>query len=643
MAGRIPQPFIDDLLDRVDIVDVVGSRVDLRKSGKNHSACCPFHDEKTPSFTVSPEKQFYYCFGCGAGGNAIGFVMDFDRVEFPEAVERLARNAGLEVPREAGRDDGASQKRKTLQEILQKADRFYREQLRQHAQAKDAIEYLKQRGLSGEIARDFGIGYAPPGWDNLLQTLGTDDTSLSLLKESGMLVDRKEENKLYDRFRHRIMFPIRDARGRTIGFGGRVLGDDKPKYLNSPETPLFHKGRELYGLYEANRALRDIPALLVVEGYMDVVALAQHGIHNAVATLGTAATSDHLDKLFRYSPEVIFCFDGDNAGRNAARRALETTLPAMQDGRTVRFLFLPEGEDPDTLVRKTGRDDFNHLIRRAQPISDFLFNALSEELDMDTLDGKARLSKLAAPMINQIPEGVFKELMLKTLSSHTGVDPDTLKTIIKPKQPDIPPDWEQQVPPDYGNNEYGDSYDNYSEPTGRTADQRPAKKVKLPAERTLVALICNHPSLGQNLSKSDFDTLRSLKHDDLTLFADLAELLNQNPGYTLNHILGYWRGVYGQDQAELLAEIAATDLLQPVKNGTRNNEQEFLDTLAKLHRQAIERMPALALFETLSQQDSINDHELKCFNNAWLQLSGKPLDEATQRLLNQIRSKPRQP
>ena len=338
MAGRIPQSFIDDLLDRADIVDVVGSRMDLRKSGKNHSACCPFHDEKTPSFTVSAEKQFYYCFGCGAGGNAIGFVMDFDRIDFPEAVERLARHLGLEVPREAARDDGMSQKRKTLQDILQKVDRYYRDQLRQHPQAKSAIEYLKNRGLSGEIARDFGMGYAPPGWDNLLLALGKDDTALALLKEGGMLVDREEENKLYDRFRHRIMFPIRDVRGRTIGFGGRVLDDSKPKYLNSPETPLFHKGRELYGLYEANQKLRDIPNLVVVEGYMDVVALAQHNIHNAVATLGTAATPEHLDKLFRYTAEVVFCFDGDNAGRKAARRALETTLPAMLDGQLALFL-----------------------------------------------------------------------------------------------------------------------------------------------------------------------------------------------------------------------------------------------------------------------------------------------------------------
>ena len=656
MTGRIPQSFIDDLLDRADIVDVVGSRVDLRKSGKNHSACCPFHDEKTPSFTVSSEKQFYYCFGCGAGGNAIGFVMDFDRVAFPEAVEKLAQNLGLEVPREAGRDDGFSQKRKALQDIVQKADSYYRTQLREHPQSKVAVDYLKQRGLTGKIAQIFGIGYAPPGWDNLLLKLGTDDTAIEQLKETGMLVDREEDNKRYDRFRHRIMFPIRDVRGRTIGFGGRVLGDDKPKYLNSPETPLFHKGRELYGLYEANQALRDIPNLVVVEGYMDVVALAQHNIHNAVATLGTAATAEHLDKLFRYTSEVVFSFDGDSAGRKAARRALETTLPNMLDGRTVRFLFLPEGEDPDTLVRKIGSDDFNNLIRGAQPISDFLFDALSEDLDMTTLDGKARLSKLAAPMINQIPEGVFKELMLKTLAEKTGVDPDTLKGFIKPVETpaanDVPPEWAEQAPgyydEGYDDGHYGNGQNaNYGQsdlhqPVNRNAYQRPTKRIKLPTEHALIALVCNHPHLFHLVTDDDLETLRVLEHEDLDLFIDLIDLLKEHPDYTVNHILGYWRGMRDQSQAELLAEIAATDLLHPVKNSSRNNEQEFRDILSKLKKRAIDQMPPQVLFETLATRENIDSHELKCFNKAWLTLPESERTEATQALFNQILGKPRQ-
>jgi len=653
MAGRIPQSFIDDVLDRADIVDIVGSRVDLRKSGKNHSACCPFHEEKTPSFTVNADKQFYYCFGCGAGGNAVGFVMDFDRVDFPEAIERLAKHLGLEVPREAQRDDGISQKRKQLQEILQQSDRYYREQLRQHPRANSAVDYLKQRGLSGQIAQVFGIGYAPPGWDNLLLKLGEDDSSVGLLKEAGMLVDREEENKLYDRFRNRIMFPIRDVRGRTIGFGGRVLGDDKPKYLNSPETPLFHKGKELYGLYEANQALRDITTLIVVEGYMDVVALAQHEIHNAVATLGTAATTEHLDKLFRYTSEVVFCFDGDNAGRKAARRALETTLPAMLDGRTVRFLFLPDGEDPDTLVREIGTADFNNLVRGALPISDFLFDSLSEELDMSTLDGKARLSKLAAPMVNQIPGGVFKELMHKSLSERTGVDPETLKGFIKPEEPAIEQpstNWPDQIPPEFDtpesypegefeNRQFEDQP--FEQPTERNRRQQPAKRVKLPSERTLIALVCNHPYLSQLISEDDLVTLKSLEHDDLDIFTNLILLLKEHPEFTFIHVLGHWRGIYNQSQAELLAEIAATDLLQPVKNSTRNNEKEFTDTLARLKKRAIEQMTPQVLLETLAAKESIDSHELKCFNKAWLQLSQQPRNEETQSLLNQILAKPR--
>ena len=311
MAGLIPQTFIDDLLDRVDIVDVVNTRVQLKKAGKNYKACCPFHEEKSPSFTVAQDKQFYYCFGCGVGGNALGFVMEFDRLDFLPAVEMLAKNAGLEIPREAAPDRAVSKQKDSLYSMLTEADRFFRQQLRANKAAGSAVDYLKGRGLSGKIAAQFGVGYAPPGWDNLLKASGTDPQKIKLLDESGMIIVKPEEKKQYDRFRHRIMFPIRDQRGRTIGFGGRVLDDSTPKYLNSPETPVFHKGRELYGLYEARQALKEIPHLIMVEGYMDVIALAQYGIHNAVATLGTALTESHLQKLFRYTSELVFCFDGD--------------------------------------------------------------------------------------------------------------------------------------------------------------------------------------------------------------------------------------------------------------------------------------------------------------------------------------------
>ncbi|MEK9927574.1 MAG: DNA primase, partial [Halieaceae bacterium] len=431
--ARIPEKFIDDLLDRVDIVEVIDRRVKLRKSGKNFSACCPFHDEKTPSFSVNPEKQFYYCFGCGAGGNAIGFVMDYERMEFPEAVESLAQTCGLEVPREEVKpgEKPAQDSNRPLLEQLEQAARFYEHGLRRHEQASRAVTYLKGRGLTGEIAKQFRIGFAPPGWDNLLTTLGTQDSQQKLLMTGGMLV-KNDKDRVYDRFRDRIMFPILDARGRVIAFGGRVLGDDKPKYLNSPETPVFQKSRELYGLYQARKAERSLDRIVVVEGYMDVIALAQFGITYAVATLGTATSEAHLERLFRHVPEVVFCFDGDEAGRRAAFRALESTLPAMEDGRQARFLFLPEGEDPDTVVRDKGREHLEHLFDTATPLETFLFDQLAQGIDTSTLDGKARFSKMAAPFLHQLPEGVFKTLMYQDLAERTGIDIDSLKRLQTP-------------------------------------------------------------------------------------------------------------------------------------------------------------------------------------------------------------------
>lgn len=656
MAGRIPQSFIDDVLDRADIVDIVGGRIDLRKSGKNHSACCPFHDEKTPSFTVSQDKQFFYCFGCGAGGNAIGFVIDFDRVSFPEAVETLAKHVGLEVPREASQDDGANQYRKTLYSITEKADHFYRSSLRNHPNAHEAVSYLKARTLNGETARNFGIGYAPPGWDNLLQNLGKTDQDIQHLKDAGLLIDREEEGKRYDRFRHRIMFPIRDVRGRTIGFGGRVLGDDKPKYLNSPETSLFHKGRELYGLYEANRKLRDIHNLLVVEGYMDVAALSQHGIHNAVATLGTAATSEHLDKLFRYTSEVVFCFDGDDAGRKAARRALETSLPVMLDGRSAKFLFLPDGEDPDSLVQDIGCDQFTQLIKTATPISDYLFESLSQDLDTESLDGRARLSKLAAPLINRMPQGVFKTLMLKTLSQRTGLDTETLTNLIKPIEPPQTSIQDQEPPQGYDQGEYPEYYSDANRPTKgnqfhdeslprkREAIGRPQKRMKMPPAQTLIALLANHPQLASLIT--DLDALKALQTDEieiegLEILIPLVDLIRKNPSYTLNHILGYWRGIHDIEQAEQLTEIAATDLLRPVADSNRDNEKELLDILNKLLRHSTANMSPLELFHHLAEKETIDDQDLKTLNHAWLGLPDDLRNEETKALFNQIVKKPR--
>jgi len=418
MAGRIPPEFIDRLLARVDIVDVVDRRVPLKKAGSEFQALCPFHSEKTPSFTVSPQKQFYHCFGCGAHGTAIGFVMDFDHLSFPEAVELLAQDAGLEMPASGARESGPDTA--PLYDILARASHFFVNQLRNHPEAHKAVAYLKERGLTGEIAKDFAIGYAPPGWDLLLQHFGPAPQTVERLKLAG-LTSQGENGKVYDRFRDRIIFPIRDGRGRVTGFGGRVLGDDKPKYLNSPETPVFHKGRELYGLYEARKALRDIPILLVVEGYMDVVALAQFGLRNVVATLGTATTSEHLTRLFRVTPRVVFCFDGDRAGEDAAWKAMNTALPVLDGSREIRFLFLPTGEDPDSMVRQEGPAAFQRRIEQATPFSEFFFDGLKKQVDFTQhIDGKARLANAAQPLIEKTPHGPFRELMQQHLTEIAG-------------------------------------------------------------------------------------------------------------------------------------------------------------------------------------------------------------------------------
>jgi DNA primase len=417
MAGSIPQHFIDELIARADIVEIIGRRVPLKKAGREFQACCPFHSEKTPSFTVSPAKQFYHCFGCGAHGTALGFLMEFDRLSFPEAVEELAGSLGLEVPREAGFAQGPDHR--PLYDLLERVADHYARQLRDHTEAQRAVDYLRGRGVSGEIAATYRMGFAPPGWDNLLRQFGRDDAQIARLREAGLVTD--QDGKRYDRLRDRIVFPIRDSRGRVVGFGGRLLGDGKPKYLNSPETPVFHKGRELYGLYEARQAQANPARLLVVEGYMDVVALAQFGIPYAVATLGTATTADHLQKLYRATAEVVFCFDGDRAGRDAAWKALQTALPLMRGGRQARFLFLPDGEDPDTLVRRVGAEGFAELLEQSQPLSVFLFDKLSAQVDMHSIDGRARLAELAQPLVDQLPQGVFRDMMQQSLNERVGV------------------------------------------------------------------------------------------------------------------------------------------------------------------------------------------------------------------------------
>ena len=414
--ARIPDAFIDDLLARSDIVEVVGARVPLKKQGREYSARCPFHDERSPSFTVSPTKQFYHCFGCGAHGTAISFLMNFDRLEFLDAVEELAKRAGMEVPRDTAQRN-ADPQTQSLFAALDAAAQYFQQQL---AKNEKAQAYLHARGVDAPNRERFAIGYAPDGYSALRDALGTDPRRLQLLEKAGLF--SRGERGAYDKFRNRIMFPIHDRRGRVIAFGGRVIDkDDSPKYLNSPETPLFHKGRELYGLWQVRQANQKIERLIVVEGYLDVVALFRHGIPHAVATLGTATTPEHAELLFRNAPDVFFCFDGDAAGRRAATRAMESVLPRMRDGRQAFFLFLSEGEDPDSVVQAEGAAGFEARLAQAVPLSRFLFDELSVEVNLSTLEGKGRLAERAKPLLAQIPDGAFGDLMQQRLTELTGV------------------------------------------------------------------------------------------------------------------------------------------------------------------------------------------------------------------------------
>ena len=413
----IPQTFIQELLSRIDVVEVVGKYVQLKKGGANFMGLCPFHGEKSPSFSVSPTKQFFHCFGCGKNGNAVGFLMEHAGMTFIEAVKDLAQQVGMQVPEEQqspeDRARALAQKAKqdSLSDVLEKAGDAYREQLKISPRA---VDYLKGRGLSGQIAKRFGLGYAPEGWRSLASIFPKYDDPL--LAESGLVIVNEEDDKRYDRFRDRIMFPIRNIKGECIGFGGRVIGNGTPKYLNSPETPVFHKGRELYGLYEAREALHSAGYVLVTEGYMDVVALAQLGFANAVATLGTACTPDHVQKLFRFTDAVVFSFDGDSAGRRAARKALDGALPYATDVRSIKFLFLPAEHDPDSYVREFGQEAFAEQIKQAMPLSRFLIEAASADCDLQTAEGRARLSSQARPLWQLLPEGALKQQMLAELA-----------------------------------------------------------------------------------------------------------------------------------------------------------------------------------------------------------------------------------
>ena len=525
MAGRIPQSFIDELLNRTDIVEVIDSRVPLKKAGREYKACCPFHGEKTPSFTVSQVKQFYHCFGCGEHGTAITFLMEYEHMEFVEAIEELARRAGLEVPREAGT---VAHTPSTLPHyaLLERVSEYFQSQLREHPDAAHAVAYLKDRGLTGDIAARYQIGFAPPGWENLAKALAASDSEQQLLLELGLTVKRDDGNGAYDRFRNRIQFPIHDRRGRTIGFGGRVMDDATPKYMNSPESVVFHKGDELYGLFEARKAVRHLERILVVEGYMDVVALAQFDINYAVATLGTATTHEHLERLFRSVPEVVFCFDGDRAGREAAWRALVNTLPVLRDGREARFLFLPDGEDPDSLVRKIGREAFEEKIRTATHLSDFFFERLAGQLDIDSIDGRARLVTLAKPLISTLPESMFRQLMIEQLSELAHTSSARIDGAMDRGEP---PPAERPAP---------------------TLTRPAAPQGKSPV-RQAIEILLYQPALATEVTLPPM--LAQCDQPGVPLLIEIIELIREQPELATAALLEHWRD---RDEGRFLSRLA---------------------------------------------------------------------------------------
>ncbi|MCP9269090.1 DNA primase [Xenorhabdus sp. XENO-1] len=549
MAGRIPRAFINDLLARTDIIDLIDIRVPLKKKGKNHQACCPFHNEKTPSFTVNSDKQFYHCFGCSAHGNAIDFLMNYDRLDFVESIEELAAMHGLEVPYEA--NSGGSHierhQRQNLYQLMDTINSFYQHSLAT-PNGQPAQQYLLKRGLSEEIIHRFSVGFAPAGWDNVLKQFAHNAEDRKQLNDAGMLVTN-DNGRTYDRFRERVVFPIRDRRGRVIAFGGRVLGDALPKYLNSPETEIFHKGRQLYGLYEAQQNHNSLSRLLVVEGYMDVVALAQFGIDYAVASLGTSTTAEHIQLLFRTTDNVVCCYDGDRAGREAAWRALETALPYLNDGRQLRFMFLPDGEDPDSLIRKEGREVFEQRMEKALTLSVFLFESLLPQVDLSTPEGTTKISSLAMPLISQVPGETLRLYLLQELGNLLGT-PDTtqlerfLAKLVK-----------------------------------RDTSAYQALKLKPTTMRILIALLVQNPHLATLVPS--LQGLFSVQIAGLPLFIELVDACLAQPGLTTGQLLEQYRD---NEYAKQLEKLAAWNDIQADEIA----EKTFSDALNHLFASALD-------------------------------------------------------
>ena len=586
--GRIPQHFIDELIARADIVEIIGARVQLKKAGREYKACCPFHDEKTPSFWVSPDKQFYHCFGCGKHGTVLGFLMDHDHMAFPEAVEELATRLGVEVPHEGGSDAGPRRAEDSLYDLTKEVARFYAECLTRDARARG---YVVRRGLTAETLERFQIGYAPNSWNELLRRFGAAESDRKALSDAGLIVERERGQvqvgeRHYDRFRDRIMFPIRDARGRTIAFGGRIIDAGEPKYLNSPETLLFHKGRELYALYETRRARTNLTRLLIVEGYMDAVRLHQAGIDYAVATLGTATTAEHLRRLFRLVPAIVFAFDGDRAGRQAAWRALQQALPEAREGREIRFLFLPDGQDPDSLVGQEGREAFEARLAGALPLSEYLVRELAQHSDLTNADGRARLAEAARPLFLKVPEGVFRELLLERLAEVVGLNPRRLGELWTPAAAATAP----QAPP--------------------TPLRRPSARATLGAGRgslvrQAIVRLLHHPQIALEVEAAERAGLEASEEPGVALLRELLDELRAHPAQIPAQVVQRWSGREGAEALQKLLEREEVITSAPAAAG------ELKGALAKLAELAAGRR--LAALEAKSRDSALSEDELKEF------------------------------
>ena len=547
MSGLIPQHFINDLVSRVDIVDVLSKRIDLKKAGKEFKAVCPFHNDKNPSLTISPSKGFYHCFSCGAHGTALGFLMEYEHLSFVEAIESLASDLGLEIPYE--KSSKPIKQNNDLFSMMEKLQKKFQDNLKDESKA---IKYLKERGIEGRTAKKFGIGYAKKGWRNILDEFGKNEKQINLLTSLGLIIKKSDDN-YYDRFRDRIIFPIRDARGRFIGFGGRVFNDEQPKYLNSPETSLFHKGKELYGLYECQQSMRDIDKLVLVEGYMDVIGLSQNGVEYAVASMGTATTNDHFNRLFRLTDSIFFCFDGDDAGLKAAWRALENSLIHLRDGRQIKFVFLPDGEDPDSYIKNNGTSKFEDRLDSGKDLSDFLIDKISENIDLKSIDGKARLAERAKPLISKIPDGIFKELIIEKLSASVSISSKKLTALISQmnKKESIKPKTRSFT---------------------KMMNQKSSKTQPSIIKKSIM-LILNYPEAAKNIKTHDF---KDYKKPGIKILLKLIKTTQDEANINAASLIERWRD---DEEGKHLAKLAIN--LFP-DNPEFNASKELNDSLVQI-------------------------------------------------------------